>query len=118
MHCNHPPIGKHKFCLKHWCKAVRTADFRVKDKYTVLELVELWSKQDGKCAITGLPIVAGDTAELDHIVPLASGGSGKIHNVHWLHFSVNKMKWDMSMDEFKQILAELLPRLSEWIKKS
>jgi len=56
-------------------------------------------------------------AELDHIVPIGKNGNGKIDNVRFIHAVVNRVKWNMTEDEFKTWVRTFVPRLIEWAKK-
>lgn len=73
-------------------------------------LAELYEKQNGKCAITGLPIEASITntknrgrvwtASVDRI----DSSKGYIEgNVQWLHKDINRMKWDLDTDKFIEL---------------
>jgi hypothetical protein len=117
INCNEPPLGAQKFCLHHWCRGLRQADLRLKAEYTTEQLSELWLAQKGLCAITGVPLIAGDTASLDHIIPIVRGGTGLIANVRFIHWSINTMKWDQIDTEFKEFILHVCPALIEWAKK-
>lgn len=71
-------------------------------------LEELWNKQGGKCALTGIPFkldedkANGYGPSLDKIDP--KGGYTQ-DNVQWLLGLVNTMKSDHSMEEFKAHVA-------------
>lgn len=73
-------------------------------------LAELYTKQNGKCALTGLPIEASITntrnrgrvwtASVDRI----DSSKGYIEgNVQWLHKDINRMKWDLDTDKFIEL---------------
>lgn len=70
------------------------------------DLVTLWEKQGGRCAITGEPMThrreAGKrlttNGSIDRIVP---GGRYTIDNIRLVCSIVNKMRLDMSDDELK-----------------
>lgn len=78
-------------------------------------LFELFKKQDGKCAITGVPISITDkiklkgrfirSASLDRIDPYKGY---TIDNVQWVHIRVNIMRQDMTMEEFVQFCSLVL----------
>jgi 5-methylcytosine-specific restriction endonuclease McrA len=51
---------------------------------------KLFSLQQGKCACCGLPL--GDKYHLDHIVPLALGGTNTDDNIQLLRASCNNQK--------------------------
>lgn len=67
-------------------------------------------RQDGRCAITGLPLEPADV-NADHIVPLSrtklSPSRGK-NNVWIVHRSVNAMKGTMTYDELVQMARLIL----------
>ena len=63
------------------------------------ELRSLIEAQQCCCALSGVA-VRPDTAELDHVNPIASGGSNTIDNLQVLHVTVNRMKGTMSNREF------------------
>jgi CRISPR/Cas system Type II protein with McrA/HNH and RuvC-like nuclease domain len=56
------------------------------------ELEALYNKQNGRCALSGVPITIGENASLDHIIPRAKGGTNTIDNYQWVHSDVNMMK--------------------------
>ena len=65
---------------------------------------DLFVKQNGKCAITGLKLLMStykskieNTASLDRI---DSKRGYTQDNVQWVHKNINKMKWDFSQEEF------------------
>lgn len=63
---------------------------------------EAWAQfqeQEGRCALSGLPIDLGKdrTASLDRIDSTKGYETG---NVQWVHKAINQMKWDLSEDKF------------------
>lgn len=64
------------------------------------EVQALWEKQKGCCGLTGAPIPPGVRPCLDHIVPVAKGGTHTIENIRWTHPMANKAKGAYSDDEF------------------
>lgn len=71
-------------------------------KASTPELRALWAAQDGKCALTGLPIAG--VPHLDHIVPASAGGSHTIDNLQWVSAEANMAKRDKSVAEFEEWL--------------
>lgn len=45
---------------------------------TKKQYLELYSKQNGKCALSGVKFKVGDSIEDDHIIPVASASDGKV----------------------------------------
>lgn len=71
----------------------RPVELNITKAYIIL----LFQKQKGVCALSGLPIILGDTASLDRIDP--SKGYLK-DNVWWIHKDLNKMKSAFSLEHF------------------
>lgn len=61
---------------------------------------KLFKLQRGKCACCGLPL--GDDYHLDHIVPLALGGSNTDDNIQLLRATCNLQKQDKHPVDFMQ----------------
>lgn len=61
------------------------------------DLDNLWLCQNRKCALTGLPLIMGDTASLDRI---NSKAPYTVNNIQWVHKVVNIMKNDFNEDTF------------------
>lgn len=70
----------------------------------VLLLLE-W--QQYRCALTGR-VLTLETASLDHLVPVRSGGEHRIENTQILHRDVNRAKTTMTNDEFVQLCREIV----------
>jgi 5-methylcytosine-specific restriction endonuclease McrA len=75
----------------------------------VLRLIE-W--QHYRCALTGRALTP-ETASLDHIVPVRSGGEHRIENTQVLHRDVNWAKTTMTTDEFVQLCREVVAQASK-----
>ena len=74
-------------------------DFKSTDRPTAKRIRRLVEMQDHKCALTGIPL-APDDANLDHIVPIASGGKHQMGNVQVVHKTINHMKSTVPQEEF------------------
>jgi len=81
-------------------KGRKPVDFNISIEYVAVLLDE---KQEGKCALTGLPISIKDrTASLDRV----DSSKGYIEgNVQWLHKDVNMMKRHYSTTYFKHLCS-------------
>lgn len=62
-------------------------------------LMRLIKSQEYRCALTGEKITP-KTAELDHKMPRSRGGSDTIDNLQWLDRTINRMKGQMSNEQF------------------
>lgn len=81
---------------------LRNMAFEVSIEY----LWNLYKEQEGKCALTGLPIPFGkytkekNEASLDRV----DSSKGYIEgNVQWVHKDINHMKWDLTPERFIQL---------------
>jgi hypothetical protein len=88
------------FCLEHWFANIGLAHGLTKKNGGVRLLQELWAEQKGLCAVTGVRLVPGTNASVDHLVPKVRGGGSSKGNLRWVTLHVNRMKWDMSDIEF------------------
>lgn len=73
---------------------------------TIQYMWDVYTKQQGRCSISGVELSFPDCASLDRIDSM----HGYItDNVQWLHPRVNQMKWDNNQEEFIEwckIIAE------------
>ena len=79
---------------------------------SVSQLMELIERQGYQCNLSGLPLVV-ETAVLDHIKPIQSGGGHDIGNLQWLHSSVNKMKHTLSQERFVELCRMVVEKSGE-----
>ena len=84
-----------------WEKATK---LRSKESASYVEIARLWRAQRGLCAITGRRL--NRTAQLDHIVAKARGGSDSISNLRWVCPEINFAKRDMGDAEFAALIAD------------
>lgn len=71
---------------------------------TRIELEALWARQRGRCGLTGLLIGPSARPHIDHIVPVARGGSSSVDNLHFVHPMANHAKNSHSVAEFREWL--------------
>jgi hypothetical protein len=77
------------------------------------DLLDLYERQQGRCAWSRLPITIGTDAYLDHIVPRASGGGDELANLQWLYGPVNRIKDCLTEEELGIIVRAIYNRLAE-----
>jgi hypothetical protein len=101
-------IGENNHCFKgyknisgkYWSGVICGAKRRgLEFSITIEYCWELYEKQQGKCALSGLPILFGknSTASLDRI---DSSIGYTNNNVQWTHKNVNKMKGNFVLNNF------------------
>lgn len=70
-------------------------------------VLKLLAWQSYCCALTGRTLTP-ETASLDHVVPVRSGGEHRIENTQVLHRDVNRAKTTMTTDEFIRLCREVV----------
>lgn len=96
-HC-HQPATVGTLCIEHWFKNVASNHFGTCT--FAVGLVEIWDRQQGRCFYSGEILVPGVNAGLDHKVALTRGGNLSLENCQWVTKLVNRMKSDLTHDEF------------------
>lgn len=96
--------GYEKISGQRWAEIKHGALRRnIEFKIDIKDAWKTYLKQEGKCAITGLPIDFQKTSKSERIASLDRIDSGKgytIDNIQWVHKIINIMKKDMEMIEF------------------
>ena len=82
-----------------WSRIVNNAEQRsIEVSVTLEELNDLWTIQNGKCALSDLPICFDEkTASLDRIKNEIGYVSG---NIQWVHKDINKIKTTLPQEYF------------------
>jgi len=84
----------------------RGIEFNVSLEY----VADLYKKQNGKCALSGMPIEIkgnpwkGQNGSLDRIDSTKGYIEG---NVQWLHKTVNGMKWDLEEEKLLELVKQI-----------
>ncbi len=115
--CKSPLAGETKYCLKHWLALLKNNNHGNLKANKELDLLEIWNEQKGRCYYTGIKLIPGKTSSLEHLLPISRGGSNKKENIKFVHLTINCMKRDMTEEEFKEHLKELLPPLKDYMNK-
>lgn len=111
---------------RKWCKSCQEKTLKHHDKHffkrragsqnsrpgidgkiTAIDLFGLWKQQKGKCALTGVTLTVRNSA-VDHIVPNARGGPHDKTNLRWTTQIINKMKGDLTDEEFREQCAAMI----------
>lgn len=96
-----------KYCAwmvleRHTPKAVRSKRRKTTSCITLGELRALLHQQDYRCALSGARLTPTNFA-LDHIVPVAMGGTFSIDNCQLVTKEVNRAKHTMSQEDFLEM---------------
>jgi len=76
-------------------------------------LKQLLEDQHHVCPYTGYELVVGQNASVDHKVPRSRGGSLDLSNLQWVDAHINRVKTDMTHEEFLDLchlIAARYPR--------
>lgn len=85
-------------CVKCW--TINVSVNVCGDTSLRLPLFDLLKSQDFRCVYSGRILVPAVNANVDHIIPKFQGGSDDIDNLQWVDKQINRMKTDMSHQEF------------------
>lgn len=100
--------GSYSLCMKCWFRKMSKLATGTKSNWQALQRV--YERQYGKCAYTGIELIPGLTASIDHILPTSRGGTHDEHNLQWVTKQINCMKTDMTHDEFLAMCQLILEK--------
>lgn len=86
------------FCAEHLLRVGAHRWLGSASRWT--ELRDMLAAQGNACAYTGEPLVLGVNASIDHKTPRSRGGPNVISNLHWVSWTANRAKTDMTHEEF------------------
>ena len=104
----------HTISGRYFCSLVSGAKRRgLEFNITIEDLWNLFTKQKGKCLLSGIDIrfyktgekYTAQTASVDRI---DSEYGYNINNIRWVHKTVNNMKWELSDDEFLSFCQSII----------
>jgi hypothetical protein len=113
--CSEPrTIGR--FCRSCWFRGVSLRVFKTISRGD--ELKALFELQGERCAYTGVVLVPGKNAGIDHRIPITRGGTSEIANLQWVTIQINRIKNDLTHDEFLALCALVASRSTDVAKLS
>jgi len=90
-HCGTRDAAAGRLCVMCWFRNV--ASRRCGSAAHADMLRRKWVAQDGRCALTGIQMVPGDGASVDHIHPVSRGGAvADPDNLRWVLTEANAAK--------------------------
>ncbi len=106
-------------CGDYWCRIVNNAKIRDKIFNITPEFAwDLYLKQNGKCAISGLPIIFPPPGKINRYAFTASldRKDSKLDyeesNVWWVHKDINNIKWKLDLDYFYNLCLRVTQKAS------
>ena len=97
--------GSNCCCYKHWMQ--KTCINRTGNVRNWEYIAELFEKQGRICPYTGINLVLGQNAQLDHKIPLIRGGTNEPENLEWIDSEINRMKGKRTKNEFISICIKI-----------
>ena len=76
-------------------------------KRLIQNALSLLKDQNFHCNYTGIKLIQGVNASLDHKIPRHRGGSNHINNLHWIDREINRMKGTLTHNEFLKTIQEI-----------
>lgn len=107
--CHKPELITTLYCETCWLKD--TARRLLGDRSFWADLKELFVKQNGLCALSGVPLRLGQNASLDHIIPSSKNGVDDISNYRWAHTKVNQLRGNLTDEEFYDLCVRVVATL-------
>jgi hypothetical protein len=112
--CNNPQAFGSISCENHWFGARATQRLGL-GKNAIARgqaLKQILVDQDYRCAYTGRPLICGSNASIEHKMPVSKRPDLKsdLNNIEWLDVTVNRMKTDMTREEFLETCALIAER--------
>jgi hypothetical protein len=99
-------------CLKHWLQTLSGHNTGM-GRYGWKMLKEIFEEQGRRCAYTGVPLIPGRNASVDHKTPKGRGGTDNRENLQWVCSLVNAVKRNLTHEEFVALcncIAERFPK--------
>lgn len=99
-YCSKLKLHNSRLCLFHWCLGLVTGQSNQKKQNFSLkqrikrtnQLLGKLSNQNFKCFYTGLPLVPGLNASLEHFEPFSKSNNDTVSNIVWADITFNKIK--------------------------
>lgn len=105
--CGSRDAAAGRLCIRCWFRAVASSRCGSADHAPVLQ--RLWVSQGGRCALTGLAMVPGDGASVDHKHPVSKGGAvDDPNNLRWVLTAANSAKGNLSDHELLTLCRLIL----------
>lgn len=104
IRCKNENYPGSKYCIRCFVYAlVRHWKLTKEHQNQIIPLlIEKLIKSEFTCFYTGIKIIPGFSASIDHRIPKSKGGTHNIENLEWVHFGINRMKMNLTEIEFLQ----------------
>lgn len=98
-----------RYCLFHWVQRLVKKNMNEKNNDELVQnLLDKFNLNEGTCFYSGVKILPGLTASIDHRIPKSKGGTNDITNLEWVHMGINTLKGNFTEKEFISKCAPIL----------
>jgi hypothetical protein len=97
-------------CLEHWFQHAAYMALGISTNEARDAVMRQWDLQGGVCALTGVPLIPGGNASLDHRLPKSRGGANSADNLQWVTKTVNYAKRNLTDAEFVELARAVVAR--------
>ena len=117
--CSNERLTFSKYCMKCWVEVIVNKWHLPLDekKVIITQLIEKLIQSEFTCFYSGIEIIPGLTASVDHRQSQAKGGKHNIENLVWVHLSINRLKMNQDeasfIEDYQDILKELNHKASK-----
>lgn len=95
-------------CLKCWFEKAALRTLGSRRHGAALQV--LFERQQGLCFYTGEKLTPGKNASIDHQTPKTTGGTDTIGNLKWVTRQINRIKNNLSHEDFVQLCSNIAAR--------
>lgn len=108
--CSNDRLKGSRNCLYHFVKRIVDLNKMPNRQLITEHLLDKLYQQKFECWYTGVLLIPGMNASLDHILAKDNKGDNSVDNLIWVDFSINKVKMNTPVNRFlvesEDMLAE------------
>ena len=98
---------RRQMTIEEKARSIRGSLKRYDVEQSVPQIIK-WMKRTPRCIYCRLAIATNDYS-VDHILPRSRGGADKLENIQLVDNRCNRLKGDLTDEEFKRLIAVLAP---------
>lgn len=110
--CNENRMPTSRYCMRCWVSIPVKKKWRMPNneetELLISKLIEKLYLSDFSCFYTGIKLIPGLNASIDHRIPKNKGGENTIENLEWVHVGINNMKADRTEKQFIAAYGSML----------
>jgi hypothetical protein len=108
--CALPALPNLTVCMKHWITRILVSNIGLAHLENVIYLFKKFKAQGARCAYTGIKLVPGKNASVDHTASIfdAPHRAADITNLQWVTKRINASKHNLSHRPFIQMCRDVV----------